>query len=99
MEMTGGTREEKRQAEELTDLCKKAYLKQSIEDKMRGTNTLDLLFGLVHSYETIITELSDHRLIKVMTTGIKTSESLQQIPPKEHTITLSDLNFYRNDIE
>lgn len=79
MHITGGSRDVKQLAEELLDIINTLYLKQFIEEPTRGLNILDLLisnnFNLVHSYENIKTQMSDHNLINVRTTSLASTHT------------------------
>lgn len=71
MKISGGTAEERQQATALKRLNESFYLSQIIREPTRGNNILDLVitnsFSLIHSYHTINTIMSDHKLIYVHT--------------------------------
>ena len=67
MNITGGSAEERRQAE-LLSVLQDRCITQFITEPTRANNILDLLLsnstGIIHSYELLGTVMSDHKLIK-----------------------------------
>ena len=100
-EISGGTREQQRQASILTNFAEKLFMEQIVEEGTRNENILDLFFS--NNDEIVLkvevepqSIISDHKL-QIITTSFLTEDCVARGDDEEDS--LHQLNFFHNKIE
>ena len=100
-EISGGTREQQRQASILTNFAEKLFMEQLVEEGTRNANILDLFF--TNNDEIVLkvevepqSIISDHKL-QIITTSFLTEDCVAR--GNDEKDSLHQLNFFDNKIE
>ena len=103
--LDNGTLDEQRQFNNMMDIMNKYHLIQTVEEKTRKNNTLDLVFtndlGIITQIDVTGTIMSDHDIIEIATnTGDNTKKTIEnETDTQPDEMDLRQLNFHHEQVD